>query len=332
MRDWALGHKHELVRHGVASNSLIAGFLVQISVTVNREECMKAIKLTPEWLAAGKPDFSMKISTLWSTGGAGTKVPAVCFECDRTMVDQFVKMCEALFFGDNVTLPAAIPACIFFPSRSFAPNHQVRLTYITSQQEFLSNERTVTCAGLGDIYQTVRLRCDPSKRAIIEDIILHLTGAAGPVLRSIDKTVDGKVFLKLDATNLDAWAIRRAELGDYLRHAVYPADHGLVFSNDTQVLAFSEPWSKYVNGRLSRNILEIPSQDSIMFAGRCAEKLKMSGQVGGLKKRVHASVSSEGTLSTSSLSTPTATSQPVPIDLTGDGKPSASPTHKVLVS
>jgi len=142
MRDWAIGQRHELVRHGVASNSLIAGFLVQISVTVNREECMKAIKNTPEWIVAGQPDFSIKISTLWSTGGAGTKVPALCFECDRTMLDPFVRMCEALFYGDNVTLPTAIRACVFFPSRSFAPNHQVRLTYITSQQEFLSNERT----------------------------------------------------------------------------------------------------------------------------------------------------------------------------------------------
>ena len=80
--------------------------LVQISVTVNREECMKAIKNTPEWIVAGQPDFSIKISTLWSTGGAGAKVPALCFECDRTMLDQFVRMCEALFYGDNVTLPS----------------------------------------------------------------------------------------------------------------------------------------------------------------------------------------------------------------------------------
>ena len=333
MRDWAIGQRHELVRHGVASNSLIAGFLVQISVTVNREECMKAIKNTPEWIVAGQPDFSIKISTLWSTGGAGAKVPALCFECDRTMLDQFVRMCEALFYGDNVTLPSAIRACVFFPSRIFAPNHQVRLTYITSQQEFLSNERTVTCAGLGDIYQSVRLRCDPSKRAIIEDVILRLTGISGPVLRSIDKTIDGKVFFKLDVGNLDAWLIRRGELGDFLRHAVHPEDHAVVFSNESQLLTYSDPWSKYTNGRLARNILEIPSQDSIDFANKCAEKLRTSSQTLGVKKRAHASVSSSSTPSTASLSTSSSSnlSQNIPIDLTGDSTPSESPTHKVQV-
>ena len=332
MKDWAISQRHELVRQGVSSNSLIVGFLTQGSVTTNRDDCVNAIKATPQWVGAGCPDFSIKTSMLWGTGGSAAKVPALCLECDRTKIEPFVKMCEALFFGENISLPTMLREVLFFPSRSFAPNHPVRLTYINSQYDFISSERTITCEHLGDIYQQVRLKCDPSKRASLEDILLRLTGVSGPLFRSMDRTVDNKTFLKLDVTNLDAWAVRRSEVEEFLKHTVHPDDHNLVFRNATSTLAFSEPWAKFVNGRMSRNVLDVPSKESIEYVGRCTERLT-TPQTCGLKKRAHASVSSgsNATITTSS-STASQRTHPIPtIDLTEDSKSASSPNHKVHV-
>lgn len=332
MKDWAISQRHDLLRQGVSSNSLIAGFLTQCSLTISRDDCVQAIKATPQWKGAGCPDFSVKFSMLWGTGGSAAKVPALCLECDRTKVDPFVKMCEALFFGDNASLPSMLREVLFFPSRSFAPNNPVCLTYITSQHDFISSERTVTCEGIGNIYQHVRLQCDPTKKASIEDILMRLTGSMGPLFRSLDRTLDNKVFLKLDVTNLDAWRVRSSELVVFLQRTVHPDDHPVVFNTSSMDIAYSDPWAKFVNGKMARNVLDIPSKASIDFVGRCAERLT-TPQLGGLKKRAHASVSCGSTATTAVSSTASLRSSisgPA-IDLTEDTKPSASPSHKVHV-
>mmetsp|Transcript_3105 Transcript_3105/g.4648 ORF Transcript_3105/g.4648 Transcript_3105/m.4648 type:complete len:448 (-) Transcript_3105:21-1364(-) len=232
------------------------------------------------------------------------------------------------FYGENVNLPSALRESLYFPSRSFPPNSPTRLSYITSQHDFLSSDRAVTCEGLNNIYNMVRLRNDPTKRASVDDILMRLTGTTGPLFRSIDKTADSKVFLKLDVANTDAWTVRRKQVETFLKTAVHPDDHPLVFSTPAQQLGFSDPWAKFVNGRLTRNILEIPSQDSIEFAIRCSDKLHAT-QIGSIKKRMHASVSTDTTASTTSTMSTHLT--PAMIDLTEDSKPASSPTHKVQV-
>ena len=125
MKEWAASNRHELTRHGVPSSSVIVGFIVHASLTSNRDDIVAAIRNTPEWQAAGCPEFSVKVAPLWSSGGADAKVPAICCECERSKISEFEQMCEVLFFGENLSLPSAIREAYFFPSRKFAANDQL---------------------------------------------------------------------------------------------------------------------------------------------------------------------------------------------------------------
>jgi len=336
MKDWATSNRHELFRHGVPSTSVIAGFLTLASVTLNREDCISAIKKTQEWTNAGQPDFSMKVAMLWSSGGAEAKVHAICLECDKAKVQEFVKMCESLFFGENMALPTSLRQVFFFPSRSFSATSPTRLTYITGQRDYLASDRTVTCEGLGDIYQLVHLRTEPTVTASVEDIIMSLTGVHGPLFRSLEKTIDNKVFLKLDASNLSAWSIRKEELANHIRKWVHPEDHALIFRNEYKVLNFSEPWQKFKDGQLTRNVIDLPCIASLEYVDRCQAKLVPLSTPQGPKKRAYSNVS-EGTRTTESSRSATTFSTMSgeatnAIDLTTDDrKPSFSPSHKVHV-
>jgi len=165
-----------------------------------------------------------------------------------------------------------------------------------------------------------------------------LKGTRGSLLRSIDKTVDGKVFLKLDAENLSAWNVCMQGVEEHLRLAVYPDDHTLVFRGEEQTLTFSDPWLKFKDGQLTRNVLDLPCKASLAYVERCQAKFTPKNVTPGIKKRAHSNVSSDGTLTTTSTTTTQFTAErrvavtEVAIDLTEeDGKPASSPNHKVQI-
>ena len=333
MKEWAASNRHEVNRHGVPSASVIAGCLTHGSLTINRDICIAAIKQMPEWKAAGEPEFSMKVATLWSSGGADAKVPAIFLECDRFKVKEFIQMCETLFIGENLALPTALQGVYFFPSRSFSSTSPMRLTYIAEQRDFLASDRTVTCEGIGDIYQYVRVRTQPSVLASVENILMLLKGVRGPLFRSMDKTVDGKVFLKLDVVNIGAWGVCKDKIAEHLRMSVHPDDHALVFSEDTQDLNFSEPWMKFKDGQLARNVIDLPSKASVDYANRCHAKFANQTPQ-GIKKRAHSNVSESTTTTATSDSTISTNGRVsiAAIDLTSaDQNSAASPNHKVHV-
>lgn len=350
MKEWATSNRHELARHGVPSSSVVAGFIVHSSLTLNRDDMVAAIRNTSEWHNAGNPDFSLKISPLWSSGGADAKVPAICCECERSKVAEFEKMCEALFFGENLSLPSAIRAAYFFPSRKFAANDPSRLAYIGGQRDFLTTERTITCGGLENVYQEVRLRRDPRYSSSVEDILLLLQGTKGPLFRSMDRTTDNKVFLKLDDNNIGAWMLQKNQIGDHLRALVHPEDYSKVFTMESQELVFSEPWMKFKDGQLTKNVMQLPCKASLEYVNRY--KAKFTPKEPTLpplaKKRIHSNVSNASTTSTASATTvsshttsPSASAPVLPgnltnpgtiVDLTTTGSDSvASPSHKVHV-
>jgi hypothetical protein len=155
---------------------------------------MSAIRNTSEWRAAGCPEFSLKVSPLWSSGGADAKVPAICCECERSKVADFEKMCETLFFGENLSLPSAIREAYFFPSRKFAANDPARLTYIGGHRDFLTTEKSVTCGGLGNMYQEVRLRRDSQYSSTIEDLILLVQERMVPFFGAWIGPLTGRYF------------------------------------------------------------------------------------------------------------------------------------------
>ena len=344
MKDWAVSNRHELIRHGVQSTSVIAGFITHASLTLNRDDAVAAIKKTEEWVRAGCPEFSLQVRTLWSAGGADAKVPAICCDCERDKLAEFVQMCETLFFGENLSLPASLREVYFFNSRSFPAASPTRRTYIAEQRDFLASDRTVTVGGLGDVYQDVRLRSDPQYSSTIEDVIMLMRGTSGPLFRSMDRTVDGKVFLKLEDTNLSAWAVRQGQLADHLRTIVHPDDLSLVFREDSQELSFSDPWIKFKDGQMARNVVDMPSRASLEYVDRCKAKFATAGVVPGsaVKKRAHSNVSSDGTATTYSTTSTNATprfhttppqdANLAPIDLTRDERQAgSSPSHKVHV-
>eukprot|EP00590_Aulacoseira_subarctica_P007452 CAMPEP_0172436470 /NCGR_PEP_ID=MMETSP1064-20121228/71739_1 /TAXON_ID=202472 /ORGANISM="Aulacoseira subarctica , Strain CCAP 1002/5" /LENGTH=662 /DNA_ID=CAMNT_0013184875 /DNA_START=584 /DNA_END=2572 /DNA_ORIENTATION=+ len=336
MKEWATSNRHELTKHGVPSNSVVAGFIVHASLTSNRDDLMSAIRNTSEWRAAGCPEFSLKVSPLWSSGGADAKVPAICCECERSKVADFEKMCETLFFGENLSLPSAIREAYFFPSRKFAANDPARLTYIGGHRDFLTTEKSVTCGGLGNVYQEVRLRRDSQYSSTIEDLILLVQGTNGPLFRSMDRTIDGKVFLKMDASNVGAWTVRKDQLGDHLRSLVHPDDHALVFSDGNQELLFSEPWAKYKDGQLTKNVMQLPNKESLAYVDRYKAKFATpeTKLPPLMKKRIHSNVSSDGTSTTANTlsSAETSLGQANVVDLTMNNRESvSSPSHKVHV-
>ena len=346
MKEWATSNRHELARHGVPSTSVVAGFIVHASLTLNRDDMVAAIHNTSEWHDAGNPEFSIKISPLWSSGGAEAKVPAMCCECERSKVVAFEKMCEDLFFGENLSLPSAIRGAYFFPSRKFAANDPSRLAYIGGQRDFLTTERTVTCGGLGNVYQEVRLKRDPKYSSSVEDILLLLQGTKGPLFRSMDRTTDDKVFLKIDESNIGAWMVQKDQLGDHLRTLIHPDDHTKVFTFDSQELTFSEPWMKYKDGQLTKNITQLPCKASLEYVNRYKAKFMAAEQqlLPTVKKRIHSTVTSIASSTTAttdtsqSTATPTSNLQGQPtnrmnvVDLTANcGDSVSSPSHKVHV-
>ena len=261
----------------------------------------------------------------------------MCCEVERSKVSEFEKICESLFFGENLSLPSSIREAYFFRSRLFAATDPVRLTYIAGQRDFLTSERTITCDGLANIYQVVHLRSDPTYTSTIEDLVLLVQGTKGPLFRSLDRTVEEKVFLKIDVSNLGAWMVRKDQLGDHLKNLVHPDDHALIFRYESQELTFSEPWQKYKDGQLiSKNVMKLPCKASLAYVDRYKEKFITQGPPlpPTIKKRAHSTVSSENSAtqatSTTSSSTQARTSTSI-IDLTETQFQVSSPNHKVHV-
>jgi len=168
------------------------------------------------------------------------------------------------------------------------------------------------------------------------------------LFRSVDRTIEGKVFLKLDASNLSAWEVRKPQLGHHLRNLVHPDDHALVFSNESQDLSFSDPWQKYKDGQLSKNVMNLPCKASLAYVDRYKEKFATPGfQLPPiLKKRAHSTVSSDSPSTFATAATASSTSSATStrsiavknsvnasvIDLTENQYATiSSPNHKVHV-
>ena len=167
----------------------------------------------------------------------------------------------------------------------------------------------------------VRLQKDTTVQTTVEDILMSITAVSGKLFRCVEMVAQeaNKVFLKFDDKNLQAWAYRQSGLGETLKAIVYPEDYCRVFSNDQCLLAFSEPWRKYRDGKQLKNVLEIPNAKSVAYAESMMKKLPEFGDILPFtKKRVHMP-------SPKSLATPA-------IDLTGEkSTPVSSPSHKVQV-
>eukprot|EP00590_Aulacoseira_subarctica_P004557 CAMPEP_0172417124 /NCGR_PEP_ID=MMETSP1064-20121228/3636_1 /TAXON_ID=202472 /ORGANISM="Aulacoseira subarctica , Strain CCAP 1002/5" /LENGTH=355 /DNA_ID=CAMNT_0013155243 /DNA_START=756 /DNA_END=1823 /DNA_ORIENTATION=- len=160
--------------------------------------------------------------------------------------------------------------------------------------------------------------------------------------------IEGKVFLKLDASNLSAWEVRKTQLGSHLRNLVHSDDHAFVFSNESQELSFSDPWQKYKDGQLSKNVMNLPCKASLAYVDRYKEKFATPGfQLPPiLKKRAHSTVSSDSPSTFATAATVSSTSSATStqsfavknsvnasvIDLTENQYATiSSPNHKVHV-
>ena len=323
MKDWAISYGHDVARTDKTSTTVVAGFLTHMSITTNKTVAEDQLKRTRTYSLLGKPRIYLRVSTVYgkSINGGPDRAPAWCVECAREDIDTVVKLCETVFTGNNKQLASCIRRAVYLPTRSLPVGHPTRQSYIVSQLAYLNSELTVTCHGLADIYNMVRLRQDPTIQTSLEDVLMSVPAVTGKLFRNIDVAVaDGtKAFLKLDEINMPSWLHRRNELSLLIQSIILPEDHCRAFSTDDKTLTFSDPWRKIKDGKPSRNVFDIPNASSLAYAESMLKKLpSYEVTVPAVKKRMHSGRKS-------------GSSNLQEVDLTGEDTSVSSPNHKVQV-
>jgi len=323
MKDWAASHNHEVNRTDRSAMTVSAGFIIRMPLTACKPDAENGIKSTPEYERAGRPELYIRVSTVYGkqSDSSTDKAPAWCVECNREDLDTVINLCQSILTGKNPRLPSSMRGSFFLPIRSLPIDHPARRSYIAGQLAFLRSELTVTCRGLQDPSNMVRLRTDTTIQTTVEDLLLSITAVDGKLFRSVDRISpdDPKILLTMDESNLTAWTYRQKTLADMLKALVFEEDHCRVFRTRQAALGFSDPWRKYRDGHIKKNVMDIPSAISIAYAEEVMQKLPDFGTVQPfLKKRMHGSVA-------------TGTAKDA-IDLTVEGAtPVSSPSHKVQV-
>jgi len=202
LKDWVNSYGHEIVRTDRAMSSVVVGFLINMPLNTNKTVAENSIKSTREYRLLGKPDLYLRLSKVYgkSSHGGPDAAPAWCVECAKDDLDAVVKLCETIFTGSNNMLPSCLRAACYLPTKSIPVGHPARQSYIRGQLAFLSSELTVTCHGLQDIYNMVRLQKDPTIQTTVEDVLMSIPAVNGKLFRSADMTAteETKVFLRFD--------------------------------------------------------------------------------------------------------------------------------------
>ena len=322
MKDWANSYGHDFQRTDRSANTVVAGFLINMSLTTSKLDAEASIRRTKEYALNGKPNFHIRISSVYgkSINGGPDRAPAWCIECEREDIDSTVQLCQTLFTGNNKQFPSNIRGAIYLPTRSLPVGHHARQSYILGQLAYLNSEMTVTCYGLQNIQNMVRLQKDPTIQTSLEDVLMSIPAVNGKLFRSADmtSTEEAKVFLKFDEINLSSWNHRRGALVSLLKSIVLPEDHCRVFMTVEGELSFSDPWKKVKDGKPMKNVFDIPKASSIAYTTAMLQKLPcgVPEQV-TVKKRVFGGTARR--------------SEEALVDLTGGETPVSSPNHKVQV-
>jgi len=79
LKDWANSYGHDVVRTDKAMSSVVAGFLINMSLTTNKTIAESSIKSTGEYRLLGKPELHLRISKVYgkSIYGGPDKAPSI---------------------------------------------------------------------------------------------------------------------------------------------------------------------------------------------------------------------------------------------------------------
>ena len=277
MKDLANSYGYEFTRTDRSTTTVVAGFLTNMFLTTSKAVAESSIRQTKEFTLLGKPEFYTRISTVYgkSINGGPDTAPAWCIECARENIDAVVQLCQKIFTGNNKRFPSCIREALYLPTRSLPIGHHARQSYILGQLAYLNSEMTVTCYGLQDIHNMVRLQKDSTIQTSLEDVLMSIPAVSGKLFGSADmtSTEDAKVFLKFDEINMSSWMHRKPTLSDLLQSIILPADYNRVFTNADYSLSFSDPLRKVKDGKPSKNVFDIPDASSVAYATAMMQKL-----------------------------------------------------------
>lgn len=318
MKDWANSYGHDFARTDRTASTVVVGFLIHMSLTTSKLDAEASIRRTKEFVKLGKPEFHLRIALVYGKSiiGGPDKAPAWCIESSSEEVDSVVQLCQTLFTGNNKQFPSSIRGAFYLPTCSLPIGHHARQSYILGQLAYLNSELTVTCYGLQNIRNMVRLQKDPTIQTSLEDVLMSIPAVNGKLFRSVDMTStdDVKLFLKFDEINLSSWNHRRSGLTGLLKSIVLPEDYSRVFLSEDD-LSFSDPWRKVKDGKPMKNVFDIPNASSIAYTAAMLQKLPVIPE--SIKKRGY-----EGLVAAPAENL---------VDLTAGDTPVSSPNHKVQV-